>query len=144
MNSEVPYSARRDAPFPVPAVDVIIEIDSEIVLIERKYPPRGWALPGGFVEKGESLEEAAIREAREETGLEIRSLRQFHTYSDPGRDPRFHTVSTVFTARGEGELRALSDAAGISLFDPGKLPENMVFDHAAIIEDYMRRSSIKE
>jgi ADP-ribose pyrophosphatase YjhB (NUDIX family) len=91
-------------------VDIIIELDEGIVLIERKNPPHGWALPGGFVDYGESLEAAATREAKEETGLEVELLRQFHTYSDPGRDPRGHTVSTVFVARASGVPQAADDA----------------------------------
>ena len=89
---------------PVPTVDIIIEVESEageraIVLIYRKNQPQAWALPGGFVDYGETLEQAAAREAREETRLEIKSAYQFHTYSDPQRDPRRHTISTVFIAR---------------------------------------------
>ncbi len=92
---------------PVPTVDIIIETEGEkIVLIQRKNPPFGWALPGGFVDYGESLEEAAIREAREETALEVNLVRQMHTYSDPNRDPRRHTLSTVFIARAHGTPRA--------------------------------------
>ena len=83
---------------PVPTVDIIIEIGDRIVLIERKYPPHGWALPGGFVDYGESFERAAVREAQEETGIAVSDLRQFRTYSDPGRDRRMHTASTVFIA----------------------------------------------
>src|SRR5512139_1779276 len=95
---------------PLLAVDVIIEIPGQgIILIERKNPPFGWAIPGGFVDYGESLETAAVREAREETGLEVRLRRQFHTYSSPLRDPRFHTITTVYVATGEGELRAGDD-----------------------------------
>ena len=97
---------------PVPTVDVIIEWDKgKIVLIHRKNPPPGWALPGGFVDYGETLEEAAVREAREETSLEIRLVRQFHTYSRPDRDPRRHTISTVFIAQGQGRPQAADDAS---------------------------------
>ena len=87
---------------PVPTVDIIITLDSGVVLVKRKNPPVAWALPGGFVDYGESLEQAAVREACEETGLSIRLGRQFHTYSEPDRDPRQHTVSTVFLATAEG------------------------------------------
>src|SRR3989304_1636029 len=85
---------------PFPTVDIIIEIEGKgIVLIRRKNPPYGWAIPGGFVDYGESIENAAVREALEETSLKVELLRQFHVYSSPDRDPRFHTISTVFTAR---------------------------------------------
>ena len=84
---------------PVPTVDIIIEVGAAIVLIKRKNPPYGWALPGGFVDYGESYETAAAREAEEETGLVVQNLQQFRTYSDPGRDPRQHTASTIFIAR---------------------------------------------
>ena len=103
---------------PVPTVDIIIETEGEkIVLIERKNPPFGWALPGGFVDYGESLEEAAVREAREETALDVNLVRQMHTYSDPNRDPRRHTLSTVFIARAQGTPRAGDDAKDLGVFD---------------------------
>ncbi len=126
---------------PVPTVDVIIEIEREdgeqgIVLIERKNPPFGWALPGGFVEYGESLEEAAVREAREETSLEIELVSQFHTYSDPARDPRQHSISTVFVARGRGKLRAQDDAKNIGVFAQGEMTFPLAFDHRKILADY--------
>jgi 8-oxo-dGTP diphosphatase len=122
---------------PLPAVDIIIEMEKQgIVLIERKNEPRGWALPGGFVDYGESLEQAAVREAREETGLDITLLGQFHTYSAPGRDPRQHTISTVFVARGSGSPRAASDAAHTGVFLEGSLPAPLAFDHARILQDY--------
>jgi len=120
-------------------VDIIIEVAGRgIVLIRRKNPPHGWALPGGFVEYREPLEEAAIREAKEETGLDVQLLRQFHTYSDPERDPRGHTVSTVFIARAEGEPKAAGDAVGIGIFTKETLPEELAFDHAKILEDYFQ------
>ncbi|MBI5167834.1 MAG: NUDIX hydrolase [candidate division NC10 bacterium] len=122
---------------PIPTVDVIIELKGRgIVLIKRKNPPYGWALPGGFVDYGESLEEAAVREAREETSLEVELFRQFHTYSDPGRDPRMHTVSTVFIARAQGMPRAANDATEIEVFTRETLPVNLAFDHGRILEDY--------
>ncbi len=122
---------------PVPTVDIIIEMEQgQIVLIERKNEPRGWALPGGFVDYGESLEHAALREAREETGLDVELAGQFHTYSDPGRDPRRHTISTVFLARAKGIPRAASDAQNAGLFDERSLPEPLAFDHAQILSDY--------
>lgn len=124
---------------PVPTVDIIIETpDGGIVLIERANPPHGWALPGGFVDYGESLEAAAVREAREETGLEVELIRQFHTYSDPGRDPRQHTLSTVYLARAEGRPRADSDARRCAVFALDALPQPLAFDHAAILDHYRR------
>ena len=122
---------------PVPTVDIIIEHQGGIVLIERRNPPPGWALPGGFIDCGESAEDAAVREAKEETGLELLDLRQFHVYSDPARDPRFHTLTAVFVARGRGELRAADDAADARVFDPAELPERIAFDHREIIADYV-------
>ena len=127
---------------PFPTVDVIIEYEEErekkgIVLILRKNPPIGWALPGGFVDYGESLEEAAFREANEETGLEVFDLRQFHAYSDPRRDPRHHTISTVFTARARGCYGASDDATAVDIFTMERLPRNMAFDHAEILKDYI-------
>lgn len=120
---------------PVPTVDIIIEVEGGIVLIERKNPPYGWALPGGFVDYGESFEQAACREAEEETGLRVTELQQFHTYSDPGRDPRMHTASTVFTARAQGKPEGGDDARRAEIFTRENLPE-LVFDHAAILADY--------
>lgn len=121
---------------PFPTVDIIIEYDSGIVLVYRKNPPHGWALPGGFVDYGESVEDAARREAFEETSLHVEALRMFHVYSDPDRDPRFHTVTTVFVCRGTGELRANDDAGKAQAFSPDDLPEPVVFDHTGIISDY--------
>ncbi|MGH7320068.1 MAG: NUDIX domain-containing protein [Candidatus Rokuibacteriota bacterium] len=122
------------------AVDVIIEVDEgRIVLIARRNPPIGWALPGGFVEGGETLEAAAVREAREETGLGIQLVRQFHAYSDPARDPRGRTIATVFLARARGTPRAHSDARDVGTFARDDLPAPLVFDHAQILEDYYAR-----
>lgn len=121
---------------PLLTVDVIIELGSGIVLIRRKNPPHGWALPGGFVDYGESVEQAAIREAREETSLTVQLKTQFHTYSDPARDPRHHTVSVVFIARSEGTPRAADDAGALGVFGADSLPEPIVFDHARILSDY--------
>ena len=121
---------------PKPVVDFIIEIGEGIVLIQRKNPPPGWAIPGGFVDYGETVEEAARREAREETGLELADLRLFGVYSDPKRDARVHTISTVFIARGIGTPRAGDDAANIGVFTKDHLPSDIAFDHPQILADY--------
>lgn len=125
---------------PVPTVDIIIEYkDRGIILIERSHPPYGWAIPGGFVDYGESLESAAIREAREETSLEITLIGQFHTYSAPERDARHHTISTVFVARArEGIPKADSDARDIGIFKQDSLPAVLAFDHVEILHDYFQ------
>lgn len=107
-----------------------------IILIKRKNPPEGWALPGGFVDYGETLEEAAGREAKEETGLDIKISRQFHSYSDPSRDPRQHTISTVFLAEAAGEAKAGDDAAEYGIFRKDNLPDKIAFDHRKILNDY--------
>jgi 8-oxo-dGTP diphosphatase len=120
---------------PLPTVDIIIEVGEEIVLVRRSNPPHGWALPGGFVDYGESYESAAVREAKEETGLDVEGLRQFHTYSDPGRDPRHHTASTVFIATASSQPRGGDDAAEARLFGRHDLPP-LVFDHQRIVGDY--------
>jgi 8-oxo-dGTP diphosphatase len=121
---------------PFPTVDIIIEVQGGIVLIERKNPPHGWALPGGFVDYGERLEDAAVREAREETSLDVTNLRLLGCYSDPGRDERMHTISTVYIADGCGQLQAADDAADAGIFQLENLPEPLCFDHAAILKDY--------
>ncbi len=123
---------------PVPTVDIIIETAGGIVLIERKNPPHGWALPGGFVDYGESFEEAAVREAKEETCLDVTLIRQFHTYSAPNRDPRQHTASTVFIAGSNGTPQGSDDALQARVFTRDTLP-NLVFDHAEIVEDYFNK-----
>jgi ADP-ribose pyrophosphatase YjhB (NUDIX family) len=127
---------------PVPAVDLIIEVmDGRkirgIVLIERRNPPPGWALPGGFVDYGETLEAAAVREAREETSLDVELFGQFHAYSDPARDPRLHTVSTVFIARAKGEPKAGDDARNAAVIDPRDRDVPLAFDHRKILDDYL-------
>jgi 8-oxo-dGTP diphosphatase len=128
---------------PLLTVDMIIEMAGEpspgIVLVERKNPPHGWALPGGFVDYGETVEEAAVREALEETGLEIELVRQFHTYSDPARDERGHMISVVFVARAEGTPKGGDDARVARAFRPDRLPEDIAFDHRRIIQDYLTR-----
>lgn len=124
---------------PVPAVDIIIELkDKGIVLIQRKNPPYGWAIPGGFVDYGETLEDAAVREALEETSLHIKLQCQLHSYSDPQRDPRFHTISTVFVAEADGVPQAADDAKAVGIFTENNLPESMAFDHKKILADYFR------
>jgi 8-oxo-dGTP diphosphatase len=122
---------------PVPTVDIIIELSSGgIVLIKRRNPPHGWALPGGFVDYGETVEAAAVREAREETCLEVSLVRQLHVYSDPQRDPRRHTLSVVFVATASGQPKAADDAKQIAVFDQESLPAELCFDHAQILDDY--------
>ena len=124
--------------YPLVTVDIIIEIDDKIILIQRANPPHGWALPGGFVDYGESLESAAIREAKEETSLEVLLEDQFHTYSDPGRDPRHHTITTVFIGKGIGVPKPADDAKKLELFSKHDLPDPIVFDHRKIIRDYFQ------
>ena len=131
---------------PFPTVDIIIETKREdgrpgIVLVERKFPPPGWALPGGFVEYGESLEMAAVREAKEETSLDIEIVEQFHTYSDPGRDPRFHTITTVFIATAQGRPHARDDARNVGIFTEEDRPRPLAFDHERILADYRSRKN---
>ncbi len=123
---------------PLLAVDVIVRHERRIVLVKRKNPPSGWAIPGGFVETGETVEQAARRELREETSLELRSLRQWRIFSRPDRDPRQHVVSVCFKAQGQGTMQANSDAASVrtfSYYEP--LPE-LAFDHQQILKEYIR------
>ena len=130
---------------PYLTVDVIIEIEDEnggqgVVMIERKNPPFGWALPGGFVDYGETLESAAIREAKEETSLDVELIRQFHAYSDPERDERQHNVTVVFIARVlGGVLKARDDARRAGVFGENSLPPEIAFDHADILNDYFSK-----
>ena len=125
---------------PLLTVDIIIEMidhsDRPIVLIERKYPPPGWALPGGFVDVGESLQEAAVREAREETSLDVTLKLLLGNYSDPLRDSRGHTASAVYIAEARGTPQAADDARHLALYDPRKTPA-LAFDHERIINDYL-------
>ncbi len=126
---------------PALTTDIIIELkdrpDVPIVLIRRKNPPHGWALPGGFVDVGESLEHAAVSEAEEETALRVTLKILLGCYSDPTRDPRGHTASAVYVAEAVGEPRAQDDAAGVAIFSPEGLPSPLAFDHARILRDYL-------
>lgn len=122
---------------PLPTVDIIIERPDGIVLIERKNEPFGWALPGGFVDYGEKLEDAAIREAREETSLEVADLKLLGCYSDPERDHRMHTISVTFIATAHGTPQAADDAQSLAVFSLDALPEHLCFDHARILADYI-------
>lgn len=125
---------------PAPTVDIIIELINKpsrpIVLIERKNEPFGWAIPGGFVDYGESIEASAIREAEEEVSLKVKLVEQFHVYSDPARDPRQHTLAIVFIATAKGEPVAADDAKNLGIFHQWDLPPNLCFDHDRIMEDY--------
>lgn len=125
-------------------VDAVIRCSGGIVLINRRYPPLGWALPGGFVEVGETVEQATIREALEETGLHIKDLWLVGVYSDPQRDPRFHTVSVVFGAIANGIPVGKDDARIAEIFTSDQLPHNIVFDHRRIIDDFLLRESLVE
>lgn len=125
---------------PFITVDGVIEYKGGIVMIERSNPPLGWALPGGFLDYGESVEEGVRREVKEETNLEFVDISLLGVYSSPKRDPRFHTVSVVFYGRGEGELKADSDAKDVKIFKLDHLPDKIAFDHRSIIEDYRRLS----
>jgi 8-oxo-dGTP diphosphatase len=130
-----------DGPYrnPKPTVDLLIEIagrPGSLVLIRRSHEPEGWALPGGFVDEGEWLADAAAREAKEETGLDVTLTELFHVYSNPARDPRQHTVSTVFCGTARGEPVGGDDAAEARVVTEDTLPSPIVFDHPTIISDY--------
>jgi len=129
---------------PVPTVDIIIELDNTVVLINRKNIPYGWAIPGGFVDYGESVENAAVREAKEETNLDVKLIKLLGVYSDSDRDPRMHTISTVFIGKGKGKLQAADDANKAVCFAESNLPSPIVFDHEKILKDYFiwRKSSL--
>ena len=120
------------------AADVIAEIGDRIVLIERKNFPFGWAIPGGFVEIGETVEDAAVREALEETSLEVELRALLGVYSRPDRDPRGQTITVVYIGRGRGTPRARDDAKEIGLFAPNEPPAPLAFDHDEILGDYLR------
>jgi 8-oxo-dGTP diphosphatase len=125
---------------PKPTVDLLIELDGQpgtLVFIERAHEPQGLALPGGFVDEGEWVADAAVREAKEETGLDVEILELFHVYSNPSRDPRQHTVSTVFIGRAKGTPTGGDDAARAIVCAPDELPAKLVFDHATIVADYV-------
>ena len=124
---------------PKPTVDVLIELvdnPGQLVFIERKNAPLGVALPGGFVDEGEWMADAAVREAKEETSLDVELVELFHVYSDPKRDARQHTVSTVFVVRASGRPVAGDDAARVVVCKPSELPGPLAFDHAVIVGDY--------
>ena len=125
---------------PAPTVDIIIELIDRphrpIILIERHNEPLGWALPGGFVDYGESVEKTAIREAEEEIGLKVELVEQLLVYSDPKRDRRQHTISIVFLATATGEPLAGDDAKSLGIFSPWCVPGNLCFDHDRILRDY--------
>nr|WP_038018187.1 NUDIX hydrolase [Synechococcus sp. PCC 7335] len=125
---------------PAPTVDLIIEMIDRphrpIILIERLNQPYGWALPGGFVDYGESVETAATREAKEETDLSVRLIEQFQVYSAPTRDERKHTLSIVFIATAIGQPTAQDDAKSLRIFNPWEVPLDLCFDHSKILQDY--------
>lgn len=124
---------------PFPTVDACIDVDGRLVLIRRKFEPLGWALPGGFVDAGEDLATACIREAKEETDLDVELITQLWTYSDPKRDKRKHTISTAFAARAHGNPTGKDDAAEARLFAEDEIPwKELAFDHADIVRDYLR------
>ena len=144
QSNHCPHCGRQIEKYkhPSPTVDIIIEMQGGgIILIKRKNPPFGWALPGGFVDYGESLESAAIREAKEETSLDITLTSQFHTYSDPQRDPRKHTITTVYLAKADGTPLAADDAQEVGIFTRENLPHALAFDHGKIVTSYFNTAA---
>ena len=141
-NSQFPTKNKMTYKNPAPTVDIIIELVDRphrpIVLIERRNPPHGWAIPGGFVDYGESVETAAKREALEETSLNVELIEQFYVYSDPNRDARKHTISIVFLAAATGEPQAADDAKNLQIFESWQIPRELCFDHDRILRDYWR------
>ena len=124
---------------PSPTVDVVVALPGDrVVLVRRKFPPPGWAIPGGFVDHGETLEAAAVREAKEETGLDVELTELLYVYSDPRRDPRRHTISAVYLARAAGEPQGGDDAAEAAGFAWDSLPSPLAFDHGEILRDARR------
>jgi 8-oxo-dGTP diphosphatase len=123
---------------PLPTVDVLVERDGALLLVKRKYDPPGWALPGGFVDYGEKVADAAVREAKEETGLDVVLTALLHVYSDPSRDPRKHSITTAFVATATGEPVGGDDAAEARFWPLDALPSPIAFDHARIIADFVR------
>ncbi|MFQ5770543.1 MAG: NUDIX domain-containing protein [bacterium] len=145
INITCPHCGESIEQFKRPAltVDIIIEIpisqkQTGIILIKRKNPPYGWAIPGGFVDYGESVEEAAVREAKEETAVNVKIKRLLGVYSAPQRDPRGHTVSVAFIAEGEGTPSARDDAIELKICIKEALPQELAFDHAEILDDYFK------
>lgn len=137
--SYIDYISNKLQRGPFTTVDAIIEINEGIILIQRSNPPFGFALPGGFVDYGESLEEAVKREAKEETGLDLEDLKQFHTYSEASRDPRFHTIATVFIARAKGKPKSGSDASSLKVVRLNEIEKlDFAFDHKKVIQDYIK------
>lgn len=136
---------------PLIAADVIIHQEGQswrsIILIERKNPPVGWAIPGGFVDIGETVEHAAVREAKEETALDVTLRGLLGLYSKPNRDPRGHVVSAVYVGTGRGQLAAADDASAVDVFSVDQLPQPMAFDHAQVVKDYidyLKRLSVEQ